>query len=195
MADTVRPSAKPVTAELKAQGIQRILMLTGDNRRVADAIGAELGSTRSSRPPARREADIIDDLKGFGPVAMIGDGVNDAPALATASIVVAMGDAGTDVALETADVVSWRRPDQAPLRDRPQPAHSAHHPPDLGFSLAVIGTLVIATLTTASPCPSASSATRAAPSSLCSMGSLLKTSDGLAARRGDDLDDPARSPC
>src|SRR5215213_5163192 len=106
VADTVRPSAKTVVAELKAQGIPRIVMLTGDNRRVADAIGAELGiDTVYADLLPEEKLRIIDELKVTGPVTMVGDGVNDAPALATASIGVAMGGAGTDVALETADVV------------------------------------------------------------------------------------------
>ncbi|MGZ8817652.1 MAG: heavy metal translocating P-type ATPase [Mycobacterium sp.] len=155
VADTVRPSAKAVVAELKAQGIARIVMLTGDNRRVADAIGAELGidAVYADLLP-QEKLRIIDELKAAGPVMMVGDGVNDAPALATASIGVAMGGAGTDVALETADVVLMaddltRLPYAIDLSRRTRRTIRQN----LGFSLAVIGTLVVATLTRGIPLP------------------------------------------
>jgi Zn2+/Cd2+-exporting ATPase len=155
VADTVRPSAKTVVAELKAQGIPRIVMLTGDNRRVADAIGAELGiDTVYADLLPEEKLRIIEDLKATGPVTMVGDGVNDAPALATASIGVAMGGAGTDVALETADVVLMaddltRLPYAIDLSRRTRRTIRQN----LGFSLAVIGTLVVATLTRGIPLP------------------------------------------
>jgi Cd2+/Zn2+-exporting ATPase len=155
VADTLRPSAKTVVAELKAQGIPRIVMLTGDNRRVADAIGAELGiDTVYADLLPEEKLRIIDDLKATGPVTMVGDGVNDAPALAVASIGVAMGGAGTDVALETADVVLMaddltRLPYAIDLSRRTRRTIRQN----LGFSLAVIGTLVVATLTRGIPLP------------------------------------------
>jgi Zn2+/Cd2+-exporting ATPase len=188
VADTVRPSARVVVAELKAQGIPRIVMLTGDNRRVADAIGAELGidAVYADLLPEEK-LRIIDDLKGTGPVAMIGDGVNDAPALATASIGVAMGGAGTDVALETADVVLMaddltRLPYAIDLSRRTRRTIRQN----LGFSLAVIGTLVIATLTHGIPLPLGVIGHEGSTVIVVLNGlRLLKTSDGLAARRGD----------
>ena len=155
VADTVRRSAKTIIAALKAQGIARIVMLTGDNQRVADAIGAELGIDEvyaDLLPEAKLR--IIEDLKGTGPVTMVGDGVNDAPALATASIGVAMGGAGTDVALETADVVLiaddlTKLPYAIDLSRRTRRTIRQN----LVFSLAVIGTLVVATLTRGIPLP------------------------------------------
>jgi Cd2+/Zn2+-exporting ATPase len=155
VADTLRPSAKTVIAELKAQGIPRIVMLTGDNRRVAAAIAAELGIDEVYADLLPEEKlRIIDDLKATGPVTMVGDGVNDAPALATASIGVAMGGAGTDVALETADVVLMaddltKLPYAIDLSRRTRRTIRQN----LGFSLAVIGTLVVATLTRGIPLP------------------------------------------
>jgi len=157
VADTVRPSARTIIAALKAQGIARIVMLTGDNRRVADAIGAELSIDEVYADLLPEEKlRIIEDvrLEADGPVTMIGDGVNDAPALATASIGVAMGGAGTDVALETADVVLMaddltKLPYAIDLSRRTRRTIRQN----LVFSLAVIGTLVVATLTRGIPLP------------------------------------------
>jgi Cd2+/Zn2+-exporting ATPase len=157
VADTVRPSARTVIAALKEQGIARIVMLTGDNQRVADAIGAELGidAVYADLLPEEKLRVIEDlQLKAAGPVTMVGDGINDAPALATASIGVAMGGAGTDVALETADVVLiaddlMKLPYAIDLSRRTRRAIRQN----LGFSLAVIGTLIVATLARGIPLP------------------------------------------
>ena len=97
VADTLRSSAKGAVQALQAEGIARIVVLTGDNQRVADAICADLGVDEVYADLLPEEKlRIIEGLKGDGPVMMVGDGVNDAPALATASIGVAMGGAGTD---------------------------------------------------------------------------------------------------
>ena len=106
MADTLRPSARALTAELHRLGIRKVVMLTGDQRAVAATIAAEAGvdETRAELLPEDK-VQAIRELKREGRVMMIGDGVNDAPALATADLGVAMGAAGTDVAMETADVV------------------------------------------------------------------------------------------
>jgi Cd2+/Zn2+-exporting ATPase len=99
--DEPRPDAKIAIAELKALGVETV-MLTGDNSRTAKAIGNELQlSVRADLLPDQKLIEI-GKLKEQGPVAMIGDGINDAPALAAASIGIAMGG-GTGVALETAD--------------------------------------------------------------------------------------------
>lgn len=106
-ADTLREEAATTLAQLKSLGIRQVVMLTGDNQRVAQAIAQQVGvdTFYADLLPADKLA-LIKDLKTkYGPVAMVGDGVNDAPALASASIGIAMGAAGTDVALETADVV------------------------------------------------------------------------------------------
>ena len=104
--DRIRPVVKKVVGELRALGIERIVMLTGDNVRTAQSIAAEAGvdEVSSELRPEQKVERIVDLSEKYGPVLMVGDGVNDAPALAAASVGVAMGAAGTDVALETADV-------------------------------------------------------------------------------------------
>jgi Cd2+/Zn2+-exporting ATPase len=107
VADTVRPEAQAMVAALKAAGVKKIVMLTGDNQRAAQAIGKAAGvdEVRSELLPEDKVAVIKQLLQTYGSVAMVGDGVNDAPALATATVGIAMGAGGTDVALETADIV------------------------------------------------------------------------------------------
>ncbi len=106
MADTVREGAVELVQSLKALGVRRVVMLTGDQQRVADAIGRATGvdEVRAELLPEDK-LNVIRQLKTEGKVMMAGDGVNDAPALAAADLGVAMGAAGTDVAMETADVV------------------------------------------------------------------------------------------
>jgi Zn2+/Cd2+-exporting ATPase len=106
VADTVRPEAAATVARLKRVGVRRVVMITGDNERVAAEIARQVGidEYRAEVLPEEKMA-VIAELRRDGKVAMIGDGVNDAPALATADLGIAMGGAGTDVALETADMV------------------------------------------------------------------------------------------
>ena len=106
IADVVRDEAAEVVRALRSAGVQRVVMLTGDNRRVAAAIARECGVDEFHAELLPEEkVRVVKSLREIGPVAMVGDGVNDAPALATATIGIAMGAAGTDVAMETADVV------------------------------------------------------------------------------------------
>ncbi|MBY0507733.1 MAG: cadmium-translocating P-type ATPase [Bryobacteraceae bacterium] len=104
--DNVRPNARAAIAALHKSGVQKIVMLTGDNRRTAEAIAREVGidEVYSDLKPEDKLRIVRDLTSREGHVAMVGDGVNDAPALAEATVGVAMGAAGTDVALETADV-------------------------------------------------------------------------------------------
>lgn len=104
--DKERPAARDVIRRLKAMGVKRVIMLTGDNQSVADAIAKEVGLTdaKGGLMPEDKVAYIADLQKQEGKVAMVGDGVNDAPALANATVGIAMGAAGSDVALETADI-------------------------------------------------------------------------------------------
>lgn len=103
--DTVRPTAARTIRALKASGIERIVMLTGDNSATAAAVAAATGISEFSADliPAEK-LRIIRELQEIGPVAMVGDGVNDAPSLVQADVGIAMGALGTDVAIEAADV-------------------------------------------------------------------------------------------
>lgn len=106
MADTVRPEAREMIRQLHEIGVNKVVMLTGDQRLVAQAIAKEVGIDEfHAEMLPEDKLTIIRQLKTEGHVMMIGDGVNDAPALATSDLSVAMGAAGTDVAMETADVV------------------------------------------------------------------------------------------
>jgi len=103
--DTPRSAAKRVTQRLRDIGVSKMMMISGDNQQVADAIAREVGLDQAFgdlMPDDKVEK--IKELKESGGVAMVGDGVNDAPAMANATVGIAMGVAGSDVALETADV-------------------------------------------------------------------------------------------
>lgn len=107
IADQPRPGAREHVSALHAAGIRRVVMLTGDNQAVAARVGAELGvdDVRAGLLPADKQAAVLELRKAGERVGVVGDGVNDAPALASADLGIAMGAAGSHVALETADVV------------------------------------------------------------------------------------------
>jgi Zn2+/Cd2+-exporting ATPase len=106
VADATRNGGREAVGRLRRAGVARVVMLTGDNERTAAAIGAGLGldEWRAELLPADKVAAVEELRARHGAVAMVGDGVNDAPALAAADVGIAMGVAGTDAALETADV-------------------------------------------------------------------------------------------
>lgn len=104
--DRIRPDVKGIVARLHAQGVNTIVMLTGDNARTARAVAAEVGidEVRASLLPEDKVTAIEELVANHDMVAMIGDGVNDAPAMARAHYAIAMGAVGSDAAIETADI-------------------------------------------------------------------------------------------
>jgi Cd2+/Zn2+-exporting ATPase len=106
LGDTVRPWAADAVERLEQLGVEHTVMLTGDNERTARAIAEEVGvdDYRAGLLPEEKVEAVGELRETYGGVAMVGDGINDAPALATATVGIAMGAAGSDTALETADV-------------------------------------------------------------------------------------------
>lgn len=104
--DTAREDAKATLKKLRGEGIRKMIMLTGDNQEVAEAIAGEIGLTDAwGNLMPEHKVDAIERLRASEKkVAMVGDGVNDAPAMAKSTVGIAMGAAGSDVALETADI-------------------------------------------------------------------------------------------
>jgi len=156
IADVLRPEAKATVCELKALGVKRVVMLTGDNVRVAKAIAAEVGVDEFYADLLPEDKlKLIKDLKTkFGVTAMVGDGVNDAPALAAASIGIAMGAAGSDVALESADVVLMANS----LKNLPYVIDLSRKTRqtlmfNLGFALFMIALMIVTIFTIQLPLP------------------------------------------
>jgi Cd2+/Zn2+-exporting ATPase len=155
MADTIRPAALHLAEDLHRLGIKRVVMLTGDQRIVANAIAqeAKVDEVRAELLPEDK-LEVIRQLKLEGTVMMIGDGVNDAPALAIADIGMAMGAAGTDVAMETADVVLMGdRLENIPLLLAHARRAKRVLVQNLVFASAVIVVLIFAALGFALPLP------------------------------------------
>ena len=106
LADTVRPETRQAITELRSAGIEHIVMLTGDNRGTAEAIAKETGvdEIHAELLPEDKVTKVEELVARYGAVAMIGDGVNDAPAMGRATVALAMGAIGTDAAIKTADI-------------------------------------------------------------------------------------------
>ena len=145
--DSLRPGVRTTLDALRREGIRRIVMLTGDNARTAEAIAREAGIDEvfADLKPEDKALKVRELRSATGHVAMVGDGVNDAPALAEATVGIAMGAAGTDVALETADVALMaddlsKLVEALRLARRNQRVVSQN----LALSAVVIGVLVVA---------------------------------------------------
>ena len=125
-------NAAEMVEQLRDNGIKHIVMMTGDNHAAADYIARQAGidEVYADLLPEQK-LELVKELRVQGNVAMIGDGVNDAPALATAQVGIAMGAGGTDVALETADVVLMSSDlSKLPVHAPTKPQSRAHHPPE-----------------------------------------------------------------
>ncbi|MCU0464290.1 MAG: cadmium-translocating P-type ATPase [Anaerolineae bacterium] len=155
LADTLRPESADVIRGLRAKGVE-VVLLTGDNPAVAAQIAAQVGisEVRAGLMPDDKAEAITALRERYGSVAMVGDGVNDAPALAAANVGIAMGAAGSDVALETADVVLMgdRLAEIAGAIGLSQRARRVVWQ-NIVFSLAVIVVLVVGTFAINLPLP------------------------------------------
>jgi Cd2+/Zn2+-exporting ATPase len=149
LADTLRPDAVETIAALKQIGVGKTILLTGDNSRVAAGIARQAGVAdfRAGLMPEDKAEAMHSLVQTYGQVAMVGDGVNDAPALANASVGIAMGGAGTDVALETADVaLMGNQLSKLPFAIGLGRASRAIITQNLAIALGVIAVLVVASL-------------------------------------------------
>lgn len=147
--DVARKESKATLTALKAIGIRRMIMLTGDNQQVANAVAKSIGITdpMGGLLPEDKVA-AIDKLKAEeGKVAMVGDGVNDAPAMAKSTVGIAMGAAGSDVALETADIALMAdKLDNLPFAIELSRKAKSIIKQNLWFSLGIVALLVPATI-------------------------------------------------
>jgi Cd2+/Zn2+-exporting ATPase len=150
LADEPRASSAGIMQRLKALGVNHLVMLTGDNASVAKQVAGKVGLTdvRAGLLPENKLTAIRELEREHGAIAMVGDGVNDAPALAAATVGVAMGGAGTAVALETADV-ALMGDDLAKLAFAVGLSRASRNiiRQNLTIALGVIVTLIIGTLT------------------------------------------------
>jgi Cd2+/Zn2+-exporting ATPase len=149
LSDTPRPGVHQTLKRLQEQGVERLVMLTGDHQQVAERIAAQVGVTdvRAGLLPDQKLKAIQDLQREFGPVAMTGDGVNDAPALASATVGIAMGGAGTAVALETSDVALMADDlSRLPFAVGLSRASRAIIRQNLAIALGIIGLLVLSSV-------------------------------------------------
>lgn len=144
--DPLRPGVADAISDLRKSGIEKIIMLTGDNPLAAKTIAAKAGIDEvfAELSPEDKKSKIEELDRQYGRVAMVGDGVNDAPALAAAHVGIAMGAAGTDVALETADVALMADDlSRLPYLIRFSRRNWRIIQQNLALSVLVIGTLVV----------------------------------------------------
>jgi heavy metal translocating P-type ATPase len=152
ISDTIRASAKETIAALRKSGIKRIVMLTGDHTSVANAVGREIGILPEDIYAELMPIDkvtMVEKLRSEGNVSFVGDGVNDAAALATSHVGVAMGTAGSDVALEAADVALLSDDLQALMRARNVSTQANRIiKQNLVFAIGILSIMVVMTLFT-----------------------------------------------
>ncbi|ADD07248.1 P-type transport ATPase (probable substrate cobalt/metal cation) (plasmid) [Natrialba magadii ATCC 43099] len=154
--DTIRSDAAEMIEQLRERGVEQIVMLTGDNERVAQYIADELGidEVYAELLPEEKVEHVEELQERHEAVAMVGDGVNDAPALATADISVGMGGVGTDVALETADIVLMSdKLDRLPYAFALSKETRRTLYINFAIAFGAIGIMVIAILTAGIPLP------------------------------------------
>jgi len=149
LADAVRENARSALDKLRQAGIKDIVMLTGDNRATAEAIARQAGvdEVRAELLPSDKVTAVEELVRKYEQVAMVGDGINDAPALARASVGIAMGAAGSDAAIETADIALM----SDDLSKLPWLIHHSRRTlaiirQNIGFSLTVKAVFVILTI-------------------------------------------------
>jgi Zn2+/Cd2+-exporting ATPase len=146
VADEPRESARAVVEMLREHGVEHVVLLTGDHDAAAKTLAAGLGITeyRASLLPEDKVAAVEELKRRYGALAMVGDGVNDAPALATADVGIAMGVAGTDAALETADVALMADElPKIPFAIRLSRAASRNIRMNIAFSLILKGAFLV----------------------------------------------------
>jgi Cd2+/Zn2+-exporting ATPase len=146
VSDESREAARETVEMLRAQGIEHVVLLTGDHERAARALAGSLGidDFRAGLLPEDKVRAVEDLRERYGALAMVGDGVNDAPALATADVGIAMGVAGTDAALETADVALMADElPKIPYALRLSRATARNIRANIAFSLALKGAFLV----------------------------------------------------
>jgi heavy metal translocating P-type ATPase len=157
VADTVRASARVTIEMLRKSGVKRIVMLTGDHTKVAEAVGREIGITKKDIYAELMPTDkvaMVEKLRTEGTVSFVGDGVNDAAALATSHVGIAMGTAGSDVALEAADVALLSDDLEALMRARKLSLQANRIiKQNLTFALGILILMVITTIFFTLPLP------------------------------------------
>ena len=146
VADHVRETARDTVGLLRSNGVTHVVLLTGDHeaaaRSLAEAVGAD--EYRASLLPGDKATAVEELRRAYGALAMVGDGVNDAPALASADVGIAMGVAGTDVALETADVALMADElAKIPYTLRLSRATTRNIRANIAFSLAIKGVFLV----------------------------------------------------
>lgn len=146
ISDEPKPDSKKAIQQLKALGVKKVVMLTGDSRKVAENVANELGvdEVRAELLPADKVTEVEKLLESDGPLAFVGDGINDAPVLSRADVGIAMGALGSDAAIEAADVVLMDdKPSKLPAAIRLSRRTMRIVRQNIAFALLVKGALLL----------------------------------------------------